>query len=152
MTHHLESKHQREVFDLLAALESINEQLGRLALELLFTLGDGITLKPDVAISHQSDAIIVSLAHVYEYDVESGWTTQDIIRITASLSVRPSLCDARVAVEYHLASVRNSLPARSGILREQHCQKASVEDALIFLRKVVDDLWDEENLLAAFIR
>ncbi|MFH8752544.1 hypothetical protein ACH4GK_35030 [Streptomyces rimosus] len=152
MTHHLEDRPRQDVYDLLTTLENINEELGRLTLELLFTVGEGFTLKHDVAISHQGDAAVISLVHVYEYETAPDWVTQDAIRVVASLITHPSHCDARVAVEYHLLSALNSLPAGPGVLREQHCQTVSVGDALLFLRKSVDDLRNAENLLTPLIR
>ncbi len=67
MTHHLEDRPRQDVYDLLTALENTNEELERLTLELLFTVGEGFTLKHDVAISHQGDAEVISLVHAYEY-------------------------------------------------------------------------------------
>ncbi|KOT93961.1 hypothetical protein ADK70_13265 [Streptomyces rimosus subsp. pseudoverticillatus] len=152
VTHHLEDRPRQDVYDLLTALENINEELERLTLELLFTLGEGFTLKHDVAISHQGGAEVISLVHAYEYETAPDWITQDAIKVVASLTTNPSHCDARVAVEYHLLSALNSLPAGPGVLREQHCQNVTAEDALLFLRRSVDDLWNAENLLAPLIR
>ncbi|KOT88161.1 hypothetical protein ADK86_33550 [Streptomyces sp. NRRL F-5755] len=152
MTYRLEDRRRQDVYELLTALENINEELGRLTIELLFTLGEGFTLKHDVDISHQGDATVISLVHVYKYETAPDWVTQDVIRVVASLITHPSHCDARVAVEYDLLSACNSLPAGPGVLREQHCQNDTVEDALLFLRQSVDDLWNAENLLATLIR